>query len=227
MLKFKMILLLLLLPLLCNADEKVLIARFPADNPEYNVYQIVSGQKKALTTNWALVIDGSNSTSRIMKKLIASFHTVVSFPEDDLKFCTILFNDRGHPKFRNWHDASTAEFNRTARWIKRNVGVNSYGKEAIRKALLQPRKHLTVIVISDGGFSENFSEILKTVKETQQWRIREGYGLATIVSLGVENHLSRLSIPPYPKDTDEVCQDRMKQLGIEGFGGYYYVVSEK
>lgn len=225
--KFKIILLIILIPMLCIANEKILIAKFPANNPQYNIYQVIPSQEKSLTTNWALVVDGSNSTLRVIKKLIAGFKTVVSFPEDDLKFCTILFNDKGHPKFRDWHDASTTEFHRTARWIKRNIGVNSYAKKAIQKALLQPQKQLTVIVISDGGFSEKFEEIIEIIKTTQKWRIEKGYGMATIVSIGIENHLSRSSKPPYPKDADKICQKRMEKLGIEGYGGYYYVTSLK
>jgi hypothetical protein len=94
---------------------------------------------------------------------------------------------------------------------------------AIRDALLQRKKNLTVIIISDGGFSEPFNEILSEIATWQLWRENEGLGRAVIASIGIENHLSRESKPPYPKDTDNVCQDRMEQLGVEGKGGYFLV----
>jgi hypothetical protein len=206
-----------------KTEKPELIAQFPLLLPKYNIFQMKKGTPKAITTNWAFVVDGSNSTSRVVGTLLAGFSTVTSFPEDQLKFCTFLFSPAGYYKYRPWKkaDMDGLEFARTNRWIRRNIGVNSYANLAIRAALLQRQKKLTIIVISDGGFSENFSTIQKTVSIWQKWREDQGLGRAVIVSIGIENHLSRLSKPPYPKDTDAVCQARMRQLEYKG--GYFLV----
>jgi hypothetical protein len=206
-----------------KVEKPKLIAQFPPILPNYHIWQMKKGDRKAISTNWAFVVDGSNSTSRVVGTLLAGFNTVVSFPEDQLKFCTYLFSPAGYYKYRPWKkaDMDGIEFARTNRWIRRNIGVNSYGNLAIRAALLQRQKKLTIIIISDGGFSENFSTIKKTVNTWQQWREDQGLGRAVIVSIGIENHLSRLSKPPYPKDTDAVCQSRMRQLEYKG--GYFLV----
>jgi hypothetical protein len=231
MVKIKFIaLLIVLIPFLSiatpnPASNKELIAQFPANAPKYNIYRIIKAEEKAYTTNWAFVIDASNSTSKVVGRLLAGFNVAVSHPSDELNFCAFAFNQRWHYKFRSWRSADLygVEFSRTARWIRRNIGVNSYAMSAIQGALLQPKKNLTIVIISDGGFSEDFADILGTIKKSQQWRVDNGYGLAVIATVGIENHLSRLSTPPYPKDPDSICQDRMAQIGAEGSGGYYLV----
>lgn len=232
MLRIKLaILLILLLPISGvrakpNTDKKaepILISQVPAEYPRYNIYQIIAGKTKGLTENWAFVIDSSNSTSRVVGRLLAGFTAAVSSPTDQHRFCSFVFNNNNQHKFRGWKVASRQEFQRTNRWIRRNIGVNSYADKALRDALLQRKKNLTVILISDGGFSERFSTIQNTIATYQLWRENNGYGKALIVTIGIENHLSRLSKPPYPKDTDAVCQARMRKIGEKGGGGYYLV----
>lgn len=210
-----------------EAHEPILISQYPAENPAYNIYQVIPGKQKALTKNWAFVVDTSDSILRISGRMLAAFNTVTSFPTDQLRFCAITFNGRNNHKLRDWADASELEFERANRWILRHTGVNSYAERAIKMAIEQPIKGLTVIVISDGGFTENFSRILGTIESSQQWRVDNGYSMATIVAIGIENLLSRESLPPYPKDPDHVCQARMERLGSdvwdEVWGGYYLI----
>jgi hypothetical protein len=227
MIKSKLaILLLILLPAFVEAEpnpkeksEPILISQ----TTNYNVWEIVASKQRGLTANWAFVVDSSNSTSRVVGKLLTGFTTAVSAPTDQLKYCSYVFSNYNNHKYRGWKNATAQEFARTNRWIRRNIGVNSYAQRAIRDALLQPKKNLTVLLISDGGFSERFKEIQSTIATYQLWRKNNGWGKALIVTIGIENHLSRSSTPPYPKDTDAVCQARMRQIGKEGGGGYYLV----
>ncbi len=210
---------LLILPTLVCADSPTLISTV---EPNYEVYQIVQGERQ-LTHHWAFIIDASNSTSRVIGKLFAGFTTVIRYPTDQLDYCTYVFNNHNMYKYQDWRNASLTEFRKTNRWIRRHIGVNSYVEGALKEALKQPKKNLTIIIISDGGFSENFNEIMSIIKSYQTLRVKKGYGKAILCSIGIENHLSRLSIPPYPKDTDEVCQQRMRTIGVYGKGGYYLV----
>lgn len=185
---------------------------------------LVSEPAQRLTTNWAFVVDNSHSTWNIGARILKGFQAALQYPTDHLRFCSYVFHDRGVHKYRNWVWASEQEFVATERWITQNHGVLSYAGGAIRDALHQEVAELTIIVISDGGFSEEGPAIKRIIAEGQQWRIDNGFGRAIICCVGIENMLGPNSRPrPYPKPANETCQQWMRDIGEEGQGGYIYV----
>ena len=190
---------------------------------------MVKRNQERLTKRWAFVIDSSHSTWSIAAKVITAFHTATGFPSDQLRYCAYVFNDPGwtFKHYRSWVDASPEEFEKTAKWIEDTKGVGSVAAPALFRALRQPVRELTVIIISDGGFSdgggrggEGLSTVEKIIEEGQKWRVKKGYGKAVICSIGLEN---TLCWPRYPKYNDNYCQQGMQALGTEGLGGYFYV----
>jgi hypothetical protein len=84
----------------------------------------------------------------------------------------------------------------------------------------QTKEKLTLMLISDGGFSEGISRIKRIIAAGQKWRTDHGFDPAVICAIGIENTKSK---PWYPKPTDAVCQQGMREIGVEGEGGYFYV----
>lgn len=190
---------------------------------EYRI-SMVSEPTQRLTTNWAFIVDNSHSTWNIGARILKGFQAALQYPTDHLRFCSYVFHDRGVHKYRNWVWASEEEFITTERWITQNHGVLSYAGGAIRDALHQEVAELTIIVISDGGFSEEGPAIKRIIAEGQQWRVDHGFSPAIICCVGIENMLGPNTRPrPYPKPTNEVCQQWMRDIGEEGRGGYIYV----
>lgn len=199
-----------------------------AIDDSHRVIQVYKNELR-LTTNWVFVVDNSHSTWKIASRVISAFRAITLFPTDELRFCTYVFSNRGCHKYRSWQFASPKQFSLTEQFIKQNRGVNSYAALALRDALRQPQKELTVIIISDGGFSDGDSRagssynqdiIRKIIEQNQQWRDNRGLGRAVIVAVGIEN---TLCWPRYPKDTNAVCMDGMRKIGLEGQGGFFYV----
>jgi hypothetical protein len=185
--------------------------------------KMVNQNTERLTDRWVFVVDSSHSTWQIAGRVVSAFRAVTGFPEDQLRFSLYTFNLRNFHAFRDWAWASPTEFTSASQFIRNNTGVNSYVNKALEEALRQPEEKLTVIIISDGGFSESFSSILRTIRENQAWRARQGYERAIICSVGIENMLSRNSRPPYPKDSNLTCQRRMQTIGRQNNGGFFYL----
>lgn len=177
--------------------------------------------QQRFTCRWAIVLDTSHSMQYAFQKARKAFNTVIQHPTDQLKFCMYVFNDAGVHRYLDWSDASQKAFDVAEMWSrqKRQTGICSYGGKAIAAALRQPLQNLTIIIISDGGFSEGFQEIESIIAEGQVWRVLNGYGKAIICAIGIENELGWR----YPKDPDKQCQAFMKKIGTKGEGGYFLV----
>jgi hypothetical protein len=108
----------------------------------------------------------------------------------------------------------------------------SYAAGALNAALRQKVKKLTVIIISDGGFTEcgykpavaTLKPINNVIASAQKWRIDKGYGEAIITTIGIEN---LVGWPSYPKPSDKMCQGWMRSIGTNGHGGYFFVHEKK
>jgi len=188
---------------------------------------MVKKNEERFTKRWAFVIDSSHSTWDICTTVMAGFNAAVSMPTDDLRFCAYTFNNRGCHKFRDWEDASKDAFDATKKWVSQNKGVNSYVEGAIRGAITQPVENLTVILISDGGFSDGVSlagasaQVVKEIiAEAQAERANQGLPPAIICTIGIEN---ARCWPQYPKASNATCMQGMRDIGIEGRGGFFYV----
>jgi len=189
----------------------------------YNLTEVVKRQEDVrLTTKWALVIDTSSSMEQDrVEKAHYAFLKVTQFPVDELKFCMYTFNDSGVDRYRPWKGASPVEFRNAHKWANKpwQRGTLSKGVVAIKKALHQPVHNLTVIIISDGGFTEGIAAVKTAIAESQHWRKVSGYGKALIVTIGIQN----LYYYAGGKLSDPVCQRGMKEIGSQGEGGYYFV----
>lgn len=195
----------------------------------YHRVMMIKRNKERFTKNWAFVIDSSHSTWALAAKVMKAFNTATGFPSDQLRFCAYVFNDPGWTSkhYRDWVDASPEEFDKTQRWIRNTRGVGSIATPALVRALQQPVKELTVLIISDGGFTDGGGKggqgigVVKAIIEAgQKWRERQGYERALIVSIGIEN---ALCWPYYPKLSNTDCQKGMRDIGVDGLGGYFYI----
>jgi len=184
---------------------------------------IVNQNKDRLSRNWTFVVDSSHSTWNIAGRVLSAFKAVTTFPEDELRFSLYTFNLRGIQAYRDWAEASPEEFSGARAFIRQHRGVNSYVGGALHDALHQIQDDLTIIVISDGGFSERFDDVQQIIRDGQEWRREQGLKIAIICGVGIENMLSRESRPPYPKDTNIVCQRRMQAIGRQNHGGFFYL----
>lgn len=191
-------------------------------NDTHRMFEIVQG-KRRLTTKWCFVIDSSHSTWNIAGRVMSAMDAALEYPTDQLRFSVYTFNNRGVHRFRDWVDASADEFKSARDFVRDNRGVSSWVGGAMRDALHQNTNNLTIILISDGGFTEPFSEVRVTIRDGQKWREDSGLGRAIICSIGLENMLCRNSRPPYPKDENSTCQARMREIGGDNDGGFYYV----
>jgi hypothetical protein len=190
---------------------------------------MVKHNKARFTKNWAFVVDSSHSTWSVAGKVLKGFTTATGFPTDELRFCAYVFNDQGWaPKhYRDWVDASPEEFDKTQNWIRNTRGVGSIATPALVRALQQPVKELTILIISDGGFTdgggkggEGIGVVQAVIEAGQKWRELNGYGRALIVSIGIEN---TLCWPYYPKLPNSDCQLGMRNIGVDGKGGFFYI----
>jgi len=184
-----------------------------------------------LTTKWAFVVDTSHSITNfgLFNGILKAFVEATARPTDQLKFCLYAFNNQGCFTYRKWdlmparvdqRGKVTKEWKQIVDWLYANTGTMSFGGGAINAALRQKTKDLTVIVVSDGGFTEGGDAIKGIIKAAQEWRVKQGYGEAIITTIGIEN---MACVPNYPKPTNATCQGWMRDIGKTGYGGYFYV----
>jgi len=180
--------------------------------------------KTQLTKNWVFVVDTSHSMRGVFDKARAAFLHATSYPTDELFFSVITFNNRSMEKFRDWRPSSDREFREASRWIEAEMRILSYGQHAIDMALHLERPELTIVLITDGGFTEacegrGFETIRQTIAAGQEWRRNNNYGSALICSIGIEN----IGYTTGGKPSDAACQAFLREVGDKNGGGYFLV----
>lgn len=200
----------------------------PGNEPQERIkIQLVVEPNSPLMARWCFVIDNSHSMRDIFPRVNAAFLEAIAYKTDELEYALVAFNNQGMDRFRDWQWASESGFAEAYRWLSddKHNGVMSYGASAIRTAIQQERDELTVLLITDGGFTEvsraggNWDVIRRVFREAQQWRAERGLHPAQIVSLGVSN-------PHYTagnKPSDEECQNFLREIGTTYGGGYWLV----
>ena len=214
-------------------------------------FLIIESPKSRFTKDWVIIVDTSDSMQSVSAKALRAFRTATSSPTDEFKFCAYVFNDFGMEKRSEWFEASIESFDAIEKWIlnKKNAGVHSHGRVAIKKALQTQREELTIIIISDGGFTSSskghgFHSMRSTIDECQQYRANNGLGRAIIATIGIENrHYSALcpaccnhpgaehnyALPDMwrtnkgYKLSNEKCQSFLREIGTKHNGGYFLV----
>jgi hypothetical protein len=187
---------------------------------EYTVKMVVP-QQEALSERWCFVIDGSDSIKTVLPKAIVGFRRVTNISAERLNFTAVLFSgelptpyykdekrffspgDIGHKW--DWFEASPNTFKELEKWIQANIGVTSFSHMSLKSALTIRKRNLTLVLITDGGFTEacgefpieilkdgskrdtRFDETEKLINKWQKWRKKNGFNYAIIASIGIRN----------------------------------------
>lgn len=200
----------------------VAFAREPQIKTEDLVFEQIDAPQAKLSKNWMFIYDNSHSMRGVFAKARLAFQEATKYPSDELNFNIISFNNESAQDIYGWSQASTDEFDRASKWVNKHAGILSYGCKAFEMALQSSPYDggpLTIIVISDGGFTEGFPRMRESIAKGQAWRRDHGLGDALIVSIGIENKWYRAGHKP----PDEVCQTFMREIGHTGGGGYFFV----
>jgi len=177
-----------------------------------------------LSKRWAIVVDNSHSMRGIFRRARAAFLEATNIRSDQLEFCVVACNNESMERFRDWAWADENELADASEWIEEDkVGVLSYGVKAIKMAIEQERDDLTVVLITDGGFTEatryGFEYIETAIEQSQRVRDNMGLSRAIICCFGISN-------PSYTgggKPSDEQCQAFLRRIGTIYHGGYWLV----
>lgn len=195
------------------------------------IFKEVIKPSEPFSTDWAFVIDNSSSIwwkpeRGVIEKILTAFDASTEHPGDELHFCTYAFHDKYRTVYRKWAPASLDAFSNTKKWLAKNRGTHSHGKKAIGLALHQKKAKLSVIIITDGGFTsagygKGFGSVRKEIEAGQAWRVANGYSEAIICTVGIENK----DYIAGGKPTDEDCQAFLLEIGKK-YGGGYFLVSK-
>lgn len=187
--------------------------------------ELVSRPSAPLTKNWQFIIDTSDSTRKIFPKLRQALIDVINQPFDEFNFSIITFNNQSMEATKNWCEASKEEFVAADQFVLTHYGVLSYGFKALEMGIKQNKNELTIVLITDGGFTEvcrnqgNFSIVDDCINKAQQWRHENNLADAQILCVGLENK----GYTAGHKPPDEKCQEYLKGLGERSGGGYILV----
>jgi len=191
------------------------------------IIEVVVEPTVRLTKNWIFVVDSSDSMNGVFHKAIEGWRYIVQEPTDDWKFAVIVFNNTGQERWlyvkegetkTRWLAASPDMFELAENWVEspKHRGVNSRGRRALDMALRTNCKDLSVVLITDGGFTsacENrgFNEIDETIVNAQVWRKLKGLdriGEAVITTIGIRNtHYSAWCMRCVRGDRAKSCHD--------------------
>lgn len=210
----------LLIALIIFFLPKYLIAQEPTIEVE-----LISRPSSPLSKNWQFVIDTSDSTRKIFPKLRRALLEVINQPFDEFNFSIITFNNQSMEATKAWCEASKEEFNAADQFVLTHYGALSYAFKALEMAIKQNKSELTIILITDGGFTEvcrnqgNFALADECINKAQEWRRENNLADAQITCVGLENK----NYTAGHKPSDEKCQEYLKGLGERSGGGYILV----
>lgn len=169
-----------------------------------------------LTKRIVLVVDTSGSMQigdRIARAVDVVLR-VLTQPTDDLQVSIVAFSntpsrwkgvaEKGVPE--GWARFPSVPAKRAAlAWLRSFPadGLTCPGP-ALAAALSEPRRHVSVVLVSDGRFDE--APVLKLLKAGQEWRRKRKLGRAPVMAYGVGE--------------DARDQEAMRKLGKAGGGGF-------
>jgi hypothetical protein len=240
----------LLIPLTAYADDE---QTFNVERTDEPTVKIIDRPTTKLAKNWVFVVDTSDSMEGVFHKALKGWRYLTQNPTDEWFFCVYVFNNKGQTKHTKWLASSPENFEKAEAWVEhpRQRGVNSNGKRAIEQALRIMRSELSIVLITDGGFTSacdnrGFGRIRKTIISGQAWRRANSLHQATITSIGVSNsHYSawclrcirgiktssrhNYALPDHwrsnkgKKPSDNDCQAFLREIGTAYAGGYLLV----
>lgn len=169
---------------------------------------------RQLTSNWIFVVDNSDSMRRNFGKARQGFHFLTQAGTDQWRFKVLVFSNTFKLKSEKWAPASPTAFDEAERWISHpdQKGISSFGAKALFAALGYQENNgkwvaektvanLTVVLISDGGFTSSsgnkgHAHLLQSVAEIQALRAKSGIGPAIITTVMIDNpHYNKLCCP--------------------------------
>ena len=224
-------------PLYAKGDKKKLTPK-----PEHEMLMIVRPEAR-FSNRWCFVVDGSSSIwykpgRHTIASIQKAFGDATLYSSDELWFCMYKFHNLNQEKYKKWVQATPESLKEAEDWINADSGIYSHGKKSIQLALRQKVKRLTILIITDGGFTSacsknrnpvgagylgDFSEINQTIIDGQKWRVLKGYGEAVICTIGIEN----ADYFAGGKPNDKNCQAFLLKIGKKYHGGYFLVRKKK
>ena len=235
-------------------------------NESVVVQTVVKPKPGAISHNIVFVIDASSTMydeDEIQKKFHLAWSTIVNkfAGPHELYFRVYLFSDKREEMRSKWIDAGgplgLEKFQMAKRWIDANAGVRSWGLRSLRWAMRDKcpldknpasNTRLTVVLITDGGFTEaagnrhknkkraaaidrlafgtylqtgSFEVFDKAIAIEQDRRKRNGLARASIITIGIQN-----DDPDWGtgvKRPDSECQAWLRKTGEKYGGGYLFV----
>jgi len=231
------------------------------------IKNLVKPKPFAISHNVVFVVDASSTMydeAEIQNKFELGWNTIVNkFASDELYYRVYIFSDRYEEKCsKKWISAGgpggLKKFDKTKKWIIANVGTRSWGLKSLRMALREKcpfdknpatKARLTVVLITDGGFTEtagnrpkdkkkaneldkralkgeyentgSFIVFDKAIAIEQAWRKKNKLTPAVIVTIGIQNDAPQWGISV--KRPDKECQAWLKKIGEKYDGGYFFV----
>ena len=171
---------------------------------------VVRGQSR-VSKHILFVVDVSGSMyGRAFTRAVSSVRSLAGQPTDEMQVGVIAFADtavRWSPtKHSTWaklpdKKALVAVENFL---YQQGPGGGTKVVPALELALQDPKPQLTVVLVTDGIFSEPDADVLKAVEKEQKQRVKKKRGRALIAVLGVGSK-----------------QAILEKLGKTGKGGYY------
>lgn len=191
------------------------------ERPQYE-FRMVEPPTTRFTNRWVIVADTSASGQSVLSKVLFGYDKVMEFTADDFQFAMYSFNSATY--FREWEQVTPDSVARNKAWMRSTAGVLSRVTRGLAGALREREPHLTIIIISDGGFTEasgnkGFSGVEQTVINGQAWRVENGLFPAIITTVGIEN----IGYVAGGKAPDAECQEFLRHLGSSYEGGYWLV----
>lgn len=172
--------------------------------------------KKPISQHIMFVVDTSGSMKG--DKFVKAIKAVVKIseqPTDELQIAAIAFTgttsrwkglpEKGVPQGWAQLPSMIAVQKAESFLVGRGAQGDTLVTPALKLALSERRKDLTIVLVTDGDFfGESDESILKMVKERQSWRVKQGLGKANIwvYGVGVERKI-------------------LSSLAKTGDGGYY------
>ena len=131
------------------------------------------------TKDVVLVVDVSGSMNPSIGKAVAAFGEISRQPVDDMRIRVLAFSDNPlwyREKKEVWIKLPDNDaLKRIEAWLyslqlNRTLGQNTFIIPALKKVVLLPDKHLTVVVISDMEFWGTYHQKTRTlVKKRPKW----------------------------------------------------------
>ena len=151
---------------------------------------VIPGKNRP-SKNMLFIVDKSGSmTGDRTGKALQQFVNIAAQPTDDGSMCLYQFAKFPVKWAHGWKKVPSQDAITDAQKSLNTSPVGPYAGytriiPALVAALREPKKKMSVIIISDGEFEEEPEDIITALLKWQKWRVTHGYGKALIGCVGV------------------------------------------